>query len=73
MSNDFETVCDVKYEKQLLLKNGAIGVCLTGSGPSVFGVFKNVEDAKNAKEIIKNECVFAEIAIPATQSIIIID
>ncbi len=73
LSNDFETVCDVKYEKQLLLKNGAIGVCLTGSGPSVFGVFKNVEDAKNSKEIIKNECVFAEIAIPATQSIIIID
>ena len=72
LSNDFETVCDVKYEKQLLLKNGAIGVCLTGSGPSVFGVFKNVEDAKNAKEIIKNECVFAEIAIPQKEASVII-
>lgn len=73
LSNDFEKVCDVKTEKDLLLQHGAIGVCLSGSGPSVFGVFKNVEDAKKAKEIIKNDCVFAEIAIPTLRSIMIIN
>ena len=69
LSNDFEAVCDVKYEKELLLQNGAVGVCLTGSGPSVYGIFKSVEDAKLAKEKIKDQCIFAQIATLTPQSI----
>lgn len=72
LSNDFEKVCDVSKEKELLLQNGAIGVCLSGSGPSVFGIFENAELAQKAKEKIKDQCIFAEIATPKTQSIIII-
>lgn len=72
LSNDFEAVCDVKYEKQLLLQNGAIGVCLSGSGPSVYGIFKNVKEAIAAKEKIKDHCIFAEIAIPQKEASVII-
>lgn len=72
LSNDFEKVCDVSKEKELLLQNGAIGVCLSGSGPSVYGIFENAELAQKAKENIKDQCIFAEIATPKTQSIIII-
>ena len=70
-SNDFEKVCDVKFEKELLLKNGAIGVCLSGSGPSVFGLFEDFKTAEKAREIVKDLCVFAEIATPQSDAIII--
>lgn len=69
-SNDFEAVCDVEYEKNLLLQNGALGVSLTGSGPSVFGIFKNAESAKLAQEKIKDQCILAEIALLQDKSII---
>ena len=72
LSNDFEKVCDVKTEKDLLLQHGAIGVCLSGSGPSVFGIFKNVKEAIAAKEKIKDHCIFAEIAIPQKEASVII-
>ena len=71
LSNDFEAVCDIKYEKDLLLQNGALGVGLTGSGPSVFGIFKNERDAKLAQQKIKDQCVFAEIAVLQEKAIII--
>lgn len=70
-SNDFEKVCDVKFEKELLLKNKAIGVCLSGSGPSVFGLFEDLKTAEKAREEIKDLCVFAEIATPQSNAIII--
>ncbi len=73
LSNNFESVCDIKYERDLLLQNGAVGVSLTGSGPSVFGIFKNGESAKSAQEKIKDLCAFAEVALPQEKSIIITD
>ncbi len=72
LSNDFEKVCDVELEKELLLQNGAIGVCLSGSGPSVYGIFTSIKEAKKAKEKIKDQCIFAEIATPKMQSITVI-
>lgn len=73
LSNDFEKVCDVKAEKDLLLQNGAIGVCLSGSGPSVFGIFEDIQTAVVAKEKIEDQCFFAEIATPQREAIVIIN
>lgn len=39
-----------KKLREDLLRLGAEGAMMSGSGPSVFGVFKNEEDAKRAKE-----------------------
>ncbi|MGQ9644980.1 MAG: 4-(cytidine 5'-diphospho)-2-C-methyl-D-erythritol kinase [Thermodesulfobacteriota bacterium] len=51
--NDLECVVSHKYPqidvmKKLLLSAGALGAVMTGSGPTVFGVFSGKRDAKSA-------------------------
>ncbi|MGI6020990.1 MAG: 4-(cytidine 5'-diphospho)-2-C-methyl-D-erythritol kinase [Lachnospiraceae bacterium] len=56
--NVFEAAADNKEisdARSILLENGASGVLLSGSGSSVFGIFKNEESAKNAAEIISKD------------------
>lgn len=53
MGNVLETVTIKKYPeiasmKQCLLENGAENALMSGSGPTVFGLFTNIETAKNA-------------------------
>ena len=53
MENVLETVTSKKYPqintmKQCLLDNGAENALMSGSGPTVFGIFDNEETAKNA-------------------------
>ena len=48
-----EKVTAKKYEiidvvKNLLIDNGAVFSMMTGSGPTVFGIFENEEQAKKA-------------------------
>jgi 4-diphosphocytidyl-2-C-methyl-D-erythritol kinase len=50
MENDLETVTLTHYPvldriKGWLLKNGAIGALMSGSGPTIFGVFRDMSDA----------------------------
>ena len=42
--------------KSLLMENGAASTLMSGSGPSVFGIFLNENDAENAKNalLVKN-------------------
>jgi 4-diphosphocytidyl-2-C-methyl-D-erythritol kinase len=54
LENDLETVTAARYPiigyiKSLLLKAGAEGALMSGSGPSVFGVFRSEEAANSAK------------------------
>lgn len=59
MFNVFESVlprgaheiADIKYE---LLDNGALGAVMTGSGPSVFGLFDSESHAQRAYERLKS-------------------
>jgi 4-diphosphocytidyl-2-C-methyl-D-erythritol kinase len=51
--NDLEEVVSRKYPqiqatKKMLLTAGALGALMTGSGPTVFGVFSGKEDAEKA-------------------------
>ena len=53
LGNVLEEVTAKKYEiieivKNLLIENGAVFSMMTGSGPTVFGIFENEEQAKNA-------------------------
>ena len=40
-------LCDIK---ESMLKNGALGSLMSGSGPSVFGIFESAKDAEKAAE-----------------------
>ena len=53
--NDFERVCRCDEIKEELLSQGAVGACLSGSGPSVFGIFENVEKAESAAKALRNK------------------
>ncbi len=51
--NDLESVTlkrhpELQELKNLLLRKGALGALMSGSGPSVFGVFEKGEDARRA-------------------------
>lgn len=57
MNNDLETVTAKQLPlidelKELLVKNGALGSQMTGSGPTVFGIFSDKEQAEKASKKI---------------------
>lgn len=59
MSNVLETVTEKEYPvirdlKEIMLSEKALNSLMSGSGPTVFGLFKTEEDAYNAKERIKS-------------------
>ncbi|HOQ00127.1 MAG TPA: 4-(cytidine 5'-diphospho)-2-C-methyl-D-erythritol kinase [Acetivibrio clariflavus] len=69
MVNVLETVTVKKYEiineiKEKLIKLGAFGSMMSGSGPTVFGIFENKLTAQKAYEEINNDnrwdCILTE-------------
>ena len=55
LTNDLEQVTVPKYPeiglaKERLLNLGAVGALMSGSGPTVFGLFDNVETAETARQ-----------------------
>lgn len=64
--NVLETVTAVKYPvicriKEFMNKNGALASAMSGSGPSVFGLFDNKNDADIVCEAIKKEFGITEV------------
>lgn len=60
MANVLESVTEKKNPvivdiKNQLMRNNALGAMMSGSGPSVFAIFKNETLAKNAYEALKNK------------------
>ncbi|NTW06758.1 MAG: 4-(cytidine 5'-diphospho)-2-C-methyl-D-erythritol kinase [Syntrophaceae bacterium] len=58
--NDLETVSlkmhpELAELKQLLLRHGALSAMMSGSGPTVFGIFTDENKAKKTAEAIKKE------------------
>lgn len=65
--NDFKTLCENLFNrfeentqekeigkiKKLLLDNGSLGACMSGSGPSVYGIFESFESAKLCEKVMK--------------------
>lgn len=57
LENVFEQFIDVPNRiqiKDIMRKNNALGVCMSGSGPTVFGIFENKEDAEKAEKELKS-------------------
>lgn len=64
MENVFEQFVEVPKRieiKEAMKKNNALGVCMSGSGPTVFGIFENRDDAEKAAEDLK--CIAKDIAV----------
>ena len=64
--NDFEPIIIEKYPiikeiKQDLIKNGAEKALMSGSGPTVFGIFKDKLAADNAYRKLKNTYPFIKL------------
>jgi len=60
LKNDLEGVVSKKYTeidlmKRMLLSQGAVGTLMTGSGPTVFGLFSKEEEAIEAFQPLKRE------------------
>ena len=58
MANILETVTipahpDIALIKQTMMENGAMGALMSGSGPTVFGIYDNEKEAMRAKEICR--------------------
>lgn len=56
MENVFEQFIEVPnriYIKEIMRNNNALGVCMSGSGPTIFGMFDNKADAENAAKSLK--------------------
>ncbi len=54
--NVFEQFIEVPKRieiKEIFKNNGALGYCMSGSGPTVFGIFANKESAQNAASQLK--------------------
>ena len=60
LHNDLESVSlkihpELADLKKMLLRHGALGALMSGSGPTVFGIFSNGKEAKQALEVIERE------------------
>lgn len=56
MENVFEQFVDVPNRieiKEIMKSNNALGVCMSGSGPSIFGIFTDKNDALKSYEELK--------------------
>ena len=59
LRNDLERVTltlhpILRYFKNLLVQNGALGALMTGSGPTVMGIFRDEEGAMRAEKALEN-------------------
>ncbi len=66
LTNDLETVTANKHPeigmlKERLLAQGAIGALMSGSGPTVFGLFNDIETAKSAKQALSCDAELKDI------------
>ena len=50
--------------KETMKKGGALGAMMSGSGPSVFGIFADKESAESVAETIRKKGHFAEVCRP---------
>lgn len=70
MENVFEQfiAVDNKVEiKNIMRENGALGVCMSGSGPTVFGIFDDKEKAVNASLQLKNLAKDIAVTTPVSK------
>ena len=58
---------EIKQMKDLMLENGALNALMSGSGPTVFGIFDHLEQAWNAHKAISDAGLAQDIFIVSGQ------
>lgn len=58
----------VEEIKKLLIENGALGALMSGSGPSVFAVFREEETAKKASEVLAEANLAKQLFVTTFQN-----
>ncbi len=71
LSNSFSAVWDYSDLTEIIKEFGALAVSLSGSGPSVFGIFDNEQSANNCLNALKIENIEAYLTLPYEKAIII--
>jgi 4-diphosphocytidyl-2-C-methyl-D-erythritol kinase len=56
--------------KRLMLENGAIGAMMSGSGPSVFGIFEDAQSTNSAANAINALGIATHLCEPVGATII---
>lgn len=70
MENVFEQFIPVDNKvdiKEIMRKHNALGVCMSGSGPTVFGIFDNKEQANSALEELKPLAKDLVVTVPVSK------
>lgn len=76
MENVFEQFIEVPNRiniKEVIKNNNAKGFCMSGSGPTVFGIFENKEDAVKASQELKEYAKDIMICTPVNKGCKIIE
>lgn len=60
---------EIAQIKQCMLENGAMGAMMSGSGPTVFGIFRNRESAKYAYEKVKQQEIAKQIYVAGVHNV----
>ena len=68
IGNDFDALWDNTCLKQELKDYGAYACCLSGSGPTVFAVFKDVNNAIETAAVLRNKYTEVYTAVPVKSS-----
>ncbi|MBP3705829.1 MAG: 4-(cytidine 5'-diphospho)-2-C-methyl-D-erythritol kinase [Clostridia bacterium] len=64
LSNAFEALYDITYEKELLSSFSPLGISLSGSGPAVYAIFENADKALKAQSQLLKEKIVSYVAMP---------
>lgn len=76
MENVFEQFIEVPNRidiKEILRKNNAKGFCMSGSGPTVFGIFDKRENAENAAHELKGYAKDISVCMPVSRGCKIVE
>lgn len=68
--NVFEQFIEVPNRidiKEIMRNNNALGACMSGSGPTVFGIFEKKEDAEKAAFLLKEYAKDIHICTPVSK------
>ncbi len=68
LENVLETVTIPAYPvideiKQMMIKGGALNALMSGSGPTVFGIFEDEERAEEVKQVIQDEQLAKQVYV----------
>ena len=68
LTNDLERITaarhpEIELAKEKMLSLGAVGALMSGSGPTVFGLFDKVETAETAKQTLSCDQAFQQVQL----------